>query len=181
VDIGGRLISVLDFQSNKTTDDSVDAMFDEELAEGADDRRVLKGAVADKDVSDEDNPFDDDMDEDLLAGVDGEDEGEISISKIKAMTGFIASSDKEDVYVGIDKARALAGIKKETTGKPPKNDDDDDNVSVSSLFEEVSRPAAAGSSSKSRIPSSFVIPFSEPQKPFQPSSTPEHLEHRFMV
>jgi len=181
VDLRGRLISVMNYSaavdSQLETNDSedVNSFFDDELndhEEGS--KSILKGAVAERSG---DDAFDDGMDG-LFGADDDLNPNEISISKIKAMTGFVAS-EKEDVFVGIDKARAIAGIKEDKI-KDGGGENDDDAVSVSSAGSDIFDPVTKDKH-RARMPASFVMPFTEPQKPFQPASSPEHLEHRFMV
>jgi len=117
------------------------------------------------DVGADDEMFDD-MDDDLF-GIpeteggddDDDDENEISISKIKAEVGFIG-----DEYVGVDRA---------TKRRKKLDDDDDDRSSVASID--------GNNSVRSSRQTMMLNPFTEAQKPFQPSSTPIHLEHRFLV
>lgn len=114
--------------------------------------------------------FDDGMD-DLFAN-DVDDDNEISISKIKANIGFIG-----DEYVGVKNAKVIIGG--EGLGadkKSPISDDDDDDASMSSRG---SRPRSK--SSRPIIMAPPKIPFTEPQEPIQPASTPVHLDHRFMI
>lgn len=153
VDMKGRLISVKNFiGSHETQNEDVD--MDDELGDEVD-KFVEQNAI-------ESDPFDDDMD-DFLVEEGGGDANEISISKIKAMAGFIASKDqKEDVFVGVNKARKSAGLKTII--------EDDDAASVSSLDKPDENP-----------PLPIEMPFTIPQKPFQPSSSPENLQNRFMV
>lgn len=166
VDMKGRMIFVNDFLSKHDTQDK-DSDLDDELGEFVD-NEIEEGAVADAD-----DPFDDDMDE-LLVDEDGN--NEFSISKIKAMSGFIASeNEKEDVFVGIDKAKKISGFK---------DIEKDDAMSVSSMDHD-SRPASALDSKhhhhRSLPPAPIEMPFTKPQKPFQPSSSPETIDKRFMV
>jgi len=164
VDMKGRMIFIKNFYSSHETQDFD---LDDELNAESDDK-VHKGAVAD------DDPFDDDMN-DMLVDDNDPDGNEFSISKIKAMSGFI-ESEKDDVFVGIDKAKRIVGIKSEAASKAV----DDDALSVSSFeFENPSKSELQGKGSHSSH--RMIMPFTEPQKPFQPASSPEHLEHRFMV
>lgn len=98
--------------------------------------------------------FNDGMD-DLF---DDDGDNAISVSKIKADLGFI-QDENGDAYVGCKKTEGSTVT------------DNDDAVSVVSEM----------SSKTARPPPSYFNPFTIPQKPFQPASTPEHLEHRFMV
>ncbi|CAG7825087.1 unnamed protein product [Allacma fusca] len=126
---------------------------------GADEGESQTQAEVDNsnDRNTEDNVFADGMD-DLF---DDDGENAFSISKIKADVGFVG-----DEYVGPSKA-------KKVLNNGPDADDNDDARSVSSMASsKLSRPAA---------PVPTFNPFTLPQKPFQPSSTPEHLDHRFMV
>lgn len=157
VDMKGRIIFINNFNTSHETQNFE---FDDDL-DVEDNRPIAKGVVAD------DDPFDDDMDG-MLADDGDADANEFSISKIKAMSGFV-ESEKDDVFVGVDEARKRVGIKPEISAKPV----DDDALSVSSFeFEDNAKPGRS---------KNIIMPYTEPQKPFQPSSSPEHLEHRFMV
>lgn len=173
VDMLGRMIFVNDFLvTHDTQYQEEDIDMDDELSDRFD-NVVDKNAVA---ADDEHDPFDDDMDDLLLedTGHQNEDDNEISISKIKAMTGFISSEyDKEDVFVGVDRAKKIAGIKNVI------EDDDDDHSVASSRGSRTSKPLLDDQANYR--PVAIKMPFTEPQKPFQPSSSPVHLKQRFMV
>jgi len=116
----------------------------------------------------EDDAFDDGMD-DLFSGniddnQDEEDDNEFSITKIKAEVGFI-----DDEYVGPSKA-----MKK---GVNPIDDDDDDDIMETDRNNEDQGRKVI----EKKIFIDKPLPFTEPQRPFQPGATPISREHRFMV
>ncbi len=113
--------------------------------------------------------FDDGMD-DLFANE--VDDNEISISKIKADNGFIG-----DEYVGVKNAKVIYGEEGLGDKKSPISDDDDDDAA--SISSRGSRPRSK--SSRPIVMAPPKIPFTEPQEPFQPASTPVHIDHRFMT
>jgi len=122
-------------------------------------QKLVKNSPAD---AAEDDPFGDGMDE--LFGQDDDGDNEFSISKIKAEVGF----DEEGEYVGVQKASQ--GIKKSIL-----DDEDDDGMSI------LSGDGAESVHSRPPVVIHAPNPFTEPQKPFQPASSPVSLEHRFMV
>jgi chromosome transmission fidelity protein 4 len=121
---------------------------------------VENESLVGKGSPEEDEAFNDGMD-DLFDDQDDENENEISISKIKAEVGFI-----DDEYVGIEKA---------TKGMRCKADDDDVRSVISGDDGESHH------SSRPPVILQAPNPFTDPQDSFQPSSSPTHLEHRFMV
>lgn len=113
--------------------------------------------------------FDDGMD-DLFAN--DVDDNEISISKIKRDTGFIG-----DEYVGVKKAAVIIGEELDEKKRTIVSDDDDDDVA--SVSSRGSRPRSK--SSRPIVMAAPEIPFTKPQEPIQPASTPVHIDHRFMT
>lgn len=144
-----------------STNDNIDDELDDDLASPASSQHS-RSEPEDGDM------FNDGMD-DLFDDVD---DNEISISKIKAETGFVG-----DEYVGVDKAKKVI-VGGELGAKSKSDDEDDDIASVSSLGSiRRSRPKTTAAPP----PPEIIIPFTEPQDPFQPGSSPSHLDHRFMV
>lgn len=147
----GRFIHVKNFRNSSSTTTSSEVTDKAPVVNNERSPTTGDYGEAEKDV------FDDGMD-DLFAD-DDDDENSFSISKIKAEVGFI-----EDEYVGTEKA--MKGVK-------PGEDDDITSVLSGSVGQP--RPQVVYQTP------AVVNPFTTPQDTFQPSSTPVHLDHRFMV
>lgn len=124
-------------------------------------------------------------------------DGQLSTIKLKKSSKFLdeaddkmtnaedAEVDPDDIYGGIDfrdnedededneNCVALGKLKNETMKNNVLDSDDDDDEESKSVKTERSMTV--------RSERSVVFKPFQLQPPFQPSSTPEHLEHRFMV